>query len=712
MKTVVDFDNYFFVIDSDNLNSIENDLYGFVIQSDGIYDRTNLHLLDSSKLEGCGTYILIEKNENGITLKQDACGNFGIYIYQKDGYFALSNSFFKLFNYIKDNHKMTLNKDFCNNYLTTWITSLSYEHTALNEISVVPSHAIVKISNEGKVEYEYIDYKYNSISLDSPEGIKLLDEWYIKWVGIIRGILKNTKHVCIDLSGGFDSRLVFSFVLNTGLDLNEYYIRSLNDKKHTHSEDFEIANIFADKYNFTINNYQIADYKSVGMSEDEVVQLSYYVKMLAEKELTFPNLLFDKQLFWFGGFGGELIRPYWDMHPSELIKKEVNRLYKYPYGLFCEFKDSATKVLDETYQKIGEKYGLTDKDSSMFTFNTFKECYSRNHFGKIAVEAYICNALKMSPSMDPLVHRLKMDTEDCRDKNLLTALVFERFRKDVLDIKFDGGRSFNEETLRVAQQINKKYPFKDRDIFTKDQKFNFERNTVTYDSGYPEIPGEVSEKKIYKKFKDKELEKTFTKYFPQELYDFADKFYNRMQYFPSRYIGGVLPIEQVMEGIISYNKTHSHIDDISDYEEIFGISPQVDKNGNRLDIDKTARIDILGTDYELVSLSDSEAYVYKPDWFQKNGDGYVIESNSGYLDITLKSHVMEKLMIKFKGVDYKEDGKKVPKWIGYKKIMINGETILDSEKYVWHDRPIVKYMDVYGDEMIYIHIEWKVSNDR
>jgi len=119
----------------------------------------------------------------------------GIYIYEnkESGYFAISNSFLLLEQYLVGKENISFNKDFSDNFIiSSWI-SYSIKETMINEIIQIPSNGYVIINNNKKLKIFYKDYKENSIPLESEEGLKLIDRWMNKWGYIIRSIKKKNS---------------------------------------------------------------------------------------------------------------------------------------------------------------------------------------------------------------------------------------------------------------------------------------------------------------------------------------------------------------------------------------------------------------------------------------------------------------------------------------------------------------------------------------
>ena len=81
----------FFVLDSNHLDNAETKLYGYTFVNDKIVD--NAEALNGSSPEKEGAWVYLLREGNCLTIRQDYLGCYGLYYYQKEDYFAVSNSF-------------------------------------------------------------------------------------------------------------------------------------------------------------------------------------------------------------------------------------------------------------------------------------------------------------------------------------------------------------------------------------------------------------------------------------------------------------------------------------------------------------------------------------------------------------------------------------------------------------------------------------------
>ncbi len=127
----------------------------------------------------------------------------------------------------------------------------------------------------------------------------------------------------------------------------------------------------------------------------------------------------------------------------------------------------------------------------------------------------------------------------------------------------------------------------------------------------------------------------------------------------------------------------------------------------------TARMDIkLETQeqdvFQILSAFDERTAVWKPDWLQKDGIGYQIQSYAGNLELVAKAAIDGKLTILLRGLDVKNADKsaRLPYWIDYTKFCVNEKVVFDTLTPAWHDKPYKYNLIAKADDEIKIQIEW------
>ena len=132
----------------------------------------------------------------------------------------------------------------------------------------------------------------------------------------------------------------------------------------------------------------------------------------------------------------------------------------------------------------------------------------------------------------------------------------------------------------------------------------------------------------------------------------------------------------------------------------------------------TARIDakFMSTtgDFQILSTSDDKASVSKPNWFQRNGIGYIVQSSDGELMFVAKATANGKINLNLRGMDVRnsEDwangiAKRIPYWIDYTKLTVNGKNIFNTRISSWCDKPYACIVEAKANEEIKIQVEWQ-----
>ena len=458
-----DVEKEFFLIDSDNLAEVKTKFYGYSIQATGIYEQDNLTEDAAKNLDGRGCYVYVEARNGHITIKQDLNGCWGIYLFRHGDYFALSNSFFRLLDHVKFKYPLTVNRDYCHHLLANELVSHAYSETAVNEIQLVDRSAILHIHKTKKqLELELINYKENTVSLDSQEGITILDRWVEFWRKVFRNVAQRTNFIRMDLSGGFDSRTTLLVALSSGIDLNKIWINTSTSKNNkTYVEDYEIASQIANHYGFNLNKYfPERSYLYYSLTDNFKVNLYCLQPFYKDPLLRFSSRskAVDKE-YQFTGQGGETIRGYWRSLSKEFINKQIQSATEpYSSNLCRDLAHSLKTIFESASRTIRKKYGIEDENSSYIPQYLYQETRCRFNYGKPILSEYFRNSITLSPALDPEMRTLNLDTPECPDSYLLLALLFTRYEPDLLKFPIQGNRAFAPETIAYAQKINKRFP--------------------------------------------------------------------------------------------------------------------------------------------------------------------------------------------------------------------------------------------------------------
>ena len=708
MNEVSDYiDSNFFIIDSDNLEKVNSELYGYSIYNNNVIYNENL--TDEMELNGDGSYIRILRNNNKIQISQDYNGSYGLYVYSFKEKFIISNSFLKLIEYIKDKFPISINYDVALSFIPAELCAIEYRQTMINEIESIPTNFILNINISTKtLSYEKINYNENTISIDSLEGIELLDYWFYKWIGIIRNLKKTTNNIQVDLTGGFDSRIIFTLFLNSNINMNRISVYSINTE--IHEEDYEISSMIADKFNFKLNKRLKKEF--IYINPEDSMDLMNNIKLGYHKQYHFPIQISKNPVYLFGGLGGESLREYWNITPKEHTEKYMD----YAGKVAKEFIEPTKKVLDKSFKLLQSDFNLENETSKQLTELLYKEVRSKNHFGKNSIMYYLTNQIRLSPLLDSNLYKLKKEEND---ENLLFALIFIRYCPDLLDVKFDKGKKFNAETIKHAQKINEKFPLKLKKFTYLDEAINdnkLNQLNIKNNNSKTNPPDDF----IKKVFLSHSFKKLFEMYFSSNLYNKIVWYMENKTFQPLYYVHGVLAFFKVIN-VVKYNneKFGDNITWLNSFLEIENFNDNVIEEDILKEMTKydIARFDIKNygknsNDIEIINNSDQFSRIIKPNWFIDNeGTGYVIESHANKINITFRCINDGELKIAIRSKDIRDKNRKnFPVYIDYTKFIVNDENILKSNILTHCNKPYIFKRKVKNNEIIDLKIEWLPFN--
>lgn len=712
----------FFIIDSENLKETKSKLYGFALINNTVAE--DIQTLGDQDPKGNGSYICVRNDSQTITIHQDFIGSYGLYLFEKQDYFAISNSFIKLLDHIKKSHRISFNQDFANYMISSELCSASYCETMVNEIELLDRSAVISIDIHTKqLHISYVDYRENTIELNSPEGIAVLDKWYHKWTGLIQNLYRENSNIQIDLSGGFDSRIILTLFLGSGIDMNNVYVNSIKDQLHTHSEDYEIASAISEHYGFTLNNSTMLTHESINYSMDDSINISFYLKLCFHKQM-YPRIRrYTTLRHYFGGSGGECVRDYWNTTQEEYIQKAEARCSMFASGMNSELKESTRKILTNSFNSIQKKFRQFNRplDPEELTLNLYRETRCRNHFGKDLIENYYGGSIKYAPLLDPDLHKLKLNDAFCKDKNLLMAVIFDRYSSDLLSFQFDSNRSVNAATIQYAKELNSRFPYIPA-VSTDISVINKEKTVIsTLKNNNPAITLNDYKEAIQEIFHSERNRAIFELLYGEELYESISKDIRTRKYQPMQNAYTVIGISKIAQDVLANQNIHAAtiadsfrngtLDSIHYFPKKSLLNDPYLANyiTLRLDIKNTG---IAGNDLEILEISDKHAKMLKPAWLAKLGNGYTVESKSGKMELTVRCIRSGNLTINVRGRDVRDNNnERIPFWIDLHSFSLNDESTLDHTKPIWHDEPYHLSRKVEDQEILHFCIKWGPHNE-
>lgn len=719
-----DAKTHFFVIDSECLDQIRSRLYGYTIINHTLVENDSLPL--NTEPTANGAYVYVKRQGGRCIIKQDFLGSYGLYLYRWGEYFAISNSFLMLAEHVKKNHTITFNRDYARFFLGADLCSVAFSETMINEIELVDRSAVIEIDIVTKtIHTDYHDWGENTIELDSEEGFRILDQWYDNWTHLIRNLKEDNASIQVDLTGGFDSRMVFMLMLGSGIDLSDVFICAARDKLHTHAEDFEIASQICDYYGITLNNSRGQAKECGNYTLEEILSISFYLKLCFHKQLYFCFSGFEKRRHLFGGHGGECIREYWNMSVEDYVQSATAWTQKLLPADAAACKKSITRLLHDTFDEVRKKYLRIGRpvDPAEMTWLMYKETRARHHFGKTAAEFYLGGSVLYTPLLDLNLQRLKRNTAGCDDGDLLMAVILSRYQPDLLRFKFDSNRFIAPATIAYAEQLNRKYPYTAKKInVTTSEKTGCDTNyKVPMKNDLPRISqGEVNQA-IARMLDTPRVKCGVEQACGAGLLNYVNNDIKNRKYFPLQSAVAAIGIAAVAQDCVAgetlSGKTHIQL-----LQEALGSGENgtMDTLWNHPYLENyiAARIDIKNTatelnDLEFIRVSDENARIIKPKWLADYGHGYVIDSTKGVLRFSVRCIHAGKLEVALRGRDIRNaKGERIPFWIDLHSLCINGEEQLRDVYAVWHDAPLKISRSVGDGEIVNFDITWGPMDQR
>ena len=695
----------FFIFDSNMLDSVHSFFLGYTIYQGEEYNSNegNIESIPSGAWEGC--FIEVKKDAEHITIRQDFNGSWGIYIFEKDGYFAISNSFWILLNKIKNKYRVTLNEDYAKSMFVFDLCSLSVSETLIREIHLLPRNYVLSIDIKKKsLTPILIDFHEDEVNLDSSEGIAIVDRWFYKWTGLIRTLKAKTNNITVDLSGGMDSRIILALLLGSHIDMNEIQVHSINDKLHTHAEDFQIASEIARAFGFQLNQNKF-NLSQKALTSEETIDISCNLKLGMHKEMYWKSTYNYNTLYYFTGGGGEARRTYWQMEPETFIKHQIQGGKGFSDSSFVK---STERILQHSFHDILSMNTFSKVRNDVLPERLYIETRSRQHFGKSAVGNFISNSIIESPFTD--VDLRSLNLKNLNDANMLFALIWQRYCPALLKFPFEGGRSISNKTLIEAQRICQKYPFINKNenlpevVFTGN---NLEKNFSKM-NGSTFSPNNV----IKSYFEKSDFKDFFTSRFSQEIYDSAKKYSESASYFPLRQIYQAVATEKALR-VIDVSQNLGIFTDIISHNNRKVNSATLTYRRNRLNwinnILHRARIDIKnigeGNDLKIIINSPIQHHD-TPAWYSKNGIGHVLESESKDLTMNIFCKGKGTFELLLRGIDYRYKGERIPIFIDYFTCKINGKEYFKNPCSVSHDEPCHIYIPCTDGQKFVIELKW------
>ncbi|WP_461461057.1 ABC transporter ATP-binding protein [Methanobrevibacter sp.] len=667
------YENEFFIIDSNNIDSINSKLYGFAISGTEIIQNQEI-TSDFNNID-YGIFINLKVNDDEIIITQDFNGSYTLYLFKEDNYFAISNSFWKLVEHIKDNFNLSVNEDFAKSlFKRNNIHSFSYNNTLVNEINSIDRNQIIHINKKtNELSFEQIDYEESTVDINSKEGLKLLDSWFNRWIQILRSLKEKTNNINFNLTGDIPSRVIFSILLNANIDLNKVNFSYLTDSLKS-SKDSSSLNEMASMLGFKLDQDVFSSEKIYFNDMDTIINSSSLLKLGFNNNYPYNFAKYKDPVYSFNSRGANVLKGWLNISKDEFVDSFVYSTIQYIFSA-----QSSKNLIEGDLENLQKNY---KEDNEWLAWRYYKESISRNDCGKDSVEEYFSNIFSLSPFYDPILNKLKLTTDECDDRELLIAVILTRYAPELLDYKIEG-KSINFQTENYAKSLNEKYPYKPLDL--------------EYISG-PEIdlananPEPITRNDLidYLKnvFYDDEFKSKFVNLVSLPVYEFFTGKLELTDYYTMQYFSPSFSVIKIYDDVEGADFEYSNISQWIKHYASGDVDICTNFINSNLSKYYTGRIDFKnfsnstpGIDF--LECSDTNMLFNKYWVDDKDSKGISILSQDVNLSLKLKVKGEGILRLFLTATDFPDiNKKKIPIYVDFKKVILNNDNLLDSSKLV------------------------------
>lgn len=270
-----------------------------------------------------GNYVLINRvDANKYKLTRDYHGYYPLYYFNSDDYWCVSNSIIYIAEYLRSKG-ITINYNESN--VEAWkchlplLQTINSHSTFIDEIKVLPGNQDIFFIKENARNSISFTKRAKSLEVDKDYNTALkncLDIWIKRYLTIL-----SNQNIALwnDLTGGLDSRTLFSFLIRNIDEAREAFkdrrLRISSNSKNI--EDFEVAKRLASLFDFKLNTSIDEEFHSEIATPHERFAVWKYFNLGRYSPIVFSSTDFNSKWAEFGGEGGENNRNFYLSGNSE-----------------------------------------------------------------------------------------------------------------------------------------------------------------------------------------------------------------------------------------------------------------------------------------------------------------------------------------------------------------------------------------------------------
>lgn len=336
-----------------------------------------------------GNYLLIEEvEENNYRLTRDHHGYYPIFYYSSDEYWCISNSIVYIVEQLKKKGiSVSYNEANVEIWKCHWAFSLQLtsHNTFVNEIKVLPTGydiSILKYESNSSMALIKRESNVDTINNYNDALKECLDIWKGRYLTIISN---NNLALWNDLTGGLDSRCLFSFMVNSVHSTNMVK-RSIQEGRlkinsnSQHLEDFKISKRLVSLFDLSLNDKINDAYKPNSVSAEKSYSAWKYFNIGRYSPIVFSLTDFNPKIIEIGGEGGEDNRNFYtekgDVKYSTL-SEYIEKRYKKIFSTNERYEEWLNQINDSCSKLANDNSVL---DISILHYREFRStCHTMKH---------------------------------------------------------------------------------------------------------------------------------------------------------------------------------------------------------------------------------------------------------------------------------------------------------------------------------------------
>jgi hypothetical protein len=391
------------------------------------------------EIRGSLSFYLINTTEQHVEIIADPLGGAIIFYYKSDSISVFSNSITSIINVL---NMINIYPKKSMDYLTELISTGNggyFESSYEGIHALKPFQYIKGINNSFSIQDYTWKHEFFSPISDYNAGLELAVEEIKNNIKAVTNY-KNSSYKIAHLTGGFDSRLVLSSILNTDSSDHYHFFCSGNSDM----PDRHIAEKLSSEFNLTMTEYggQSPLNTPSTLEEEYLWQMQFTGGILS----TAPKGQYERNnnIILSGGYG-ECFRSFFGARKSDLASTDLETIMSTLWGnLFFSkneedalFSASFKKRLSEQMKKVMNEpleYGLREDAHLDYLYTRVRNRYyvgvtSHNwsEFGARFDPLYSLNAIKLAMSVP----------QDMRTANIIGIDIMNRLFEDLTALPFE-----------------------------------------------------------------------------------------------------------------------------------------------------------------------------------------------------------------------------------------------------------------------------------